>query len=245
MSTPSLVADSPLRLLPSSHTRHYFVLLLHPGQCHVWLINNFLTFFGLSFGLRSASFPQLSAILGGYRNFKTMVINIWYNFCKGFKITICGLKSTICAFNIHFYQNFVKNDHKCVKSYFLMGFGLVWTFIFWRPFPSPVSGKPNFSKSQLQFPKQKTAIFPQFSAIFWGPPTAIPPALPHWFLLAIGNARLSMDAPRQWPSLQLWDICHRIWNAPPQRLRGRIVSEPCNVGKIIIIANKGVLRMNV
>ncbi len=80
----------------------------------------------------------------------------------------------------------MKIDHKYVKLYFLLGFGLVRTCIFFGAhLPCPLSGNRNFSKSRTQCPLEKTAIFPQFfrnfsaiSAIFpqfLGGSSATPP----------------------------------------------------------------------
>ncbi len=58
------------------------------------------------------------------------------------------------------------------EYFFLLGFGLVWTFFFYfifsALFPVHCQGKINFSKSWPQFPLEKTAICPQFFHIFWG-----------------------------------------------------------------------------
>ncbi len=56
----------------------------------------------------SRNFPQFYTLFANFCNFGAKAIlnhgNIWYcNFYRSFKITICGLKSTICAFNIHFF----------------------------------------------------------------------------------------------------------------------------------------------
>ncbi len=111
-------------------------------------------------------FLQFSAIFGGYCNFLPMVIfdtaifrrvqnhNVW------FKIHNFYFEHPF------FLSKFMKFDHKCAKNilcWVLAWFGLV---IFWHPFPCPLSGNRNFSKSRPQFLFKKSQFFRNFSAIF-------------------------------------------------------------------------------
>ncbi len=121
------------------------------------------------------NFPQF---LGGYRNFYPWKYLI-PQFSEGFKITMCGLKSTIFALNIHFFIKFCENWPQICEKNFLLGFGLVWTCIFFGAFSLSTVREPRFFQVPTAISLRKkpqffrnfsaiSAIFPQFSAIFGG-----------------------------------------------------------------------------
>ncbi len=126
------------------------------------------------------NFPQFPQFFGVYHNLNHGSVG-YRNFQKGFEITICDSKFTICAFNIHISSKFVKVVPKYAKLYFLLGLALFGVVIL-CPFSCHCQGIQNFLSfnRNLPYPKpQFSANYPQFLQFpqFLGGfrPTAIPP----------------------------------------------------------------------